>query len=101
VGSRNPPRLQPYQHSQEKNDQTGKVDHTSFSLLWLKGALLCLGQSFFTVAYRAVHRGHRCYRRGMVTVPSGSNRWQNSNLNLNSKKIKKINKNLQKIVHDL
>jgi hypothetical protein len=53
-------------------------------------------QGFFTIAYRAVYR---CYCWGTVTVPSGSNQWQNSNLNLNSKN-EKINKNLQKIVHD-
>jgi hypothetical protein len=35
---------------------------------------------FFTGGNRAVYRG---YRWGTVTVPSGSNRSQNSNLNLN------------------
>jgi hypothetical protein len=38
---------------------------------------------FFTGGNRAVYRGYRCYRWGTVTVPSGSNRSQNSNLNLN------------------
>jgi hypothetical protein len=55
---------------------------------------------FFTGGNHAVYRGYRCYRWGTVTVPSGSNRSQNSNLNLNSKN-EKINKNHQKIVHDL
>jgi hypothetical protein len=36
---------------------------------------------FFTGGNRAVYRGYRCYRWGTVTVPSGSNRSQNSNLN--------------------
>jgi hypothetical protein len=40
-------------------------------------------QGFFTGGNRAVYRGYRCYRWGTVTVPSGSNRSQNSNLNLN------------------
>jgi hypothetical protein len=48
--------------------------------------LLRLEQGFFTGGYHAVYRGYHCYRWGMVTVPSGSNRWKNSNLNLNSKK---------------
>jgi hypothetical protein len=57
---------------------------------------------FFTVGYRAVYRGNRCYRWGTVTVPSRSNRCQISILNLNSQKMKKkINKKHQKIVHDL
>jgi hypothetical protein len=55
---------------------------------------------FFTAGYRAVYRGNRCYRWGTVTVPSGSNRSQNSNSNLNLKN-EKIIKNHQKIVHDL
>jgi hypothetical protein len=55
---------------------------------------------FFTGGNRAVYRGYRCYCWGTVTVPSGSNRRKNSNLNLNSKN-EKINKNHQKIVHDL
>jgi hypothetical protein len=42
-------------------------------------------QGFFTGGNRAVYRGYRCYRWGTVTVPSGSNRWKNSTLNLNSK----------------
>jgi hypothetical protein len=54
-------------------------------------------QGFFTGGNRAVYRGY-CW--GTVMVPSGSNRWKNSNSNLNSKN-EKINKNLQKIVHDL
>jgi hypothetical protein len=33
-----------------------------------------LRRVFFTVGNRAVYRGYRCYRRGTVTVPSGSNR---------------------------
>jgi hypothetical protein len=57
-------------------------------------------QGFFTAGYRAVYRGNRSYRWGTVTVPSGRNRPQNSNLNLNSKN-EKINKNHQKIFHDL
>jgi hypothetical protein len=44
---------------------------------------------FFTGGNRAVYRGYRCYRWGTITVPSGSNRSHNSNLNLNSKKMKK------------
>jgi hypothetical protein len=44
---------------------------------------------FFTGGNRAVYRDYRCYRWGTVTVPSGSNRSQNSNLNMNSKKMKK------------
>jgi hypothetical protein len=55
---------------------------------------------FFTGGNRAVYRGYRCYRWGTVTVPSGRNRWKNSNLNLNSKKMKKSIKT-PKIVHDL
>jgi hypothetical protein len=43
-------------------------------------------QGFFTVGNRVVYRGYRCYRWGTVTVPIGSNRLKNSNLNLNSKK---------------
>jgi hypothetical protein len=58
------------------------------------------GYGFFTVGNYTVCRGNRCYRRGTVTVLSGSNRYKFSNLNLNSKN-EKINKNLQKIVHDL
>jgi hypothetical protein len=54
---------------------------------------------FFTAGYRAVYHGNRRYRWGTVTVPSGRNP-PNSNLNLNSKN-EKINKNHQKIVHDL
>jgi hypothetical protein len=38
---------------------------------------------FFTVGYRAAYRGNRSYRWGTVMVPSGRNRPQNSNLNLN------------------
>jgi hypothetical protein len=41
------------------------------------------GGVFFTGGNRAVYRGYRCYRWGTVTVPSGSNQSQNSNLNLN------------------
>jgi hypothetical protein len=48
-------------------------------------------QGFFTTG----NRGNRCYRRGTVTVPSGSHRNDFSNLNLNLKN-EKINKNLQK-----
>jgi hypothetical protein len=55
-------------------------------------------QDFFTVGYRAVYRGNRCYRWGAVTVPSGSNRSQISNLN---SKNGKINKSFQKIANDL
>jgi hypothetical protein len=55
---------------------------------------------FFTAGNRSGYRGNRCYRWGTVTVPSGSNRYEFSNLNLNSKN-DKINKKLQKIVHDL
>jgi hypothetical protein len=55
---------------------------------------------FFTAGNSSGYRGNRCYRWGTVTVPSGSNRYEFSNLNLNSKN-EKINKNLQKIVHDL
>jgi hypothetical protein len=57
-------------------------------------------QVFFTAGNRSGYRSNRCYRWGTVTVPSGSNRYQFSNLNLNSKN-EKIKKNLQKIVHDL
>jgi hypothetical protein len=54
---------------------------------WLKtvGKMLTT-RVFSTGGNRAVYRGYRCYRWGTVTVPSGSNRSQNSNLNLNSKK---------------
>jgi hypothetical protein len=55
---------------------------------------------FFTLGNREVYRGYLCYRWGTVTVSSGSNRPKNLNLNLNSKN-EKINKNYQKIVHDL
>jgi hypothetical protein len=37
----------------------------------------------FTGGNRVVYHGYRCYRWGTVTVPIGSNRSQNSNLNLN------------------
>jgi hypothetical protein len=47
-------------------------------------------QGFFTAGYRAVYRGNRSYRWGTVTVPSGRNRTQNSNLKLNSKMKKSI-----------
>jgi hypothetical protein len=47
---------------------------------------------FFTGGNRAVYRGYRCYRWGTVTVPSGSNRWKNSNLNSKNEKSIKISK---------
>jgi hypothetical protein len=40
-------------------------------------------RAFFTVGYRAAYRGNRSYRWGTVMVPSGRNRPQHSNLNLN------------------
>jgi hypothetical protein len=64
------------------------------------GKLAAATRVFFTGGNRAVYRDYRCYRWGTVTVPSGSNQSQNSNLNLNLKN-EKINKNHQKIVHDL
>jgi hypothetical protein len=40
-------------------------------------------QGFFTVGYHVAYHGNRYYRWGTVTVPSGRNRPQNSNWNLN------------------
>jgi hypothetical protein len=55
---------------------------------------------FFSVGNRSSYHGNSFHRRGAVTVPRGRNRQDFSNLNFNSKN-EKINKNLQKIVHDL
>jgi hypothetical protein len=52
----------------------------------------CLNQGFFTAGNCSGYRGNRCYRRGTVMVPSGSNRYQFSNLNLKNEKSIKISK---------
>jgi hypothetical protein len=57
-------------------------------------------QVFFTAGNRSGYHSNRCYHRGTVTVPSGSNRYEFSNLNLNSKNEKSM-KISKKIVHDL
>jgi hypothetical protein len=64
------------------------------------GSMTAPEQGFFTAGNRSGYHGNCCYRRGTVTVLSGSNRYEFSNLNFNSKN-EKNNKNLQKIVHDL
>jgi hypothetical protein len=65
---------------------TTAFPHPLARFLFRRTAPILAGRVFFTGGNRAVYRGYRCYRWGTVTVPSGSNRSQNSNLNMNSKK---------------
>jgi hypothetical protein len=61
----------------------GTTRSRGYQVVGLQDIGACESHGFFTVGKRAVYRGNRCYRWGTVMVPSGSNWYEFSNLNLN------------------